>query len=173
MAFTRLQQGQVQEHVLDAEWHHRGLPERCLHRQLHEPEHRGQQDYSNYMTSHHGSYYNCSGAGAGYAYFRSGKPTTCYPPVGSWRDQVNTHQSHELRVTTSEENRFRATLGAYWEVRHQRRHELQLSDDPAVRSGQSRDFSGRRPGLRGRDRPDSRLLREGSEPAPGHEHGVR
>ncbi len=75
-----------------------------------------QQDYSNYLTSKHGSYYDCSGQGAGYAYFRSKKPTTCYAPVGSWRDQVeNTHQSHELRFTTSEDLRVRATFGGYWE----------------------------------------------------------
>ena len=75
-----------------------------------------QQDYSNYLTSKHGSYYDCSGQGAGYAYFRSAKPTTCYAPIGSWRDQVqNTHQSHELRLTTSEDNRIRGTFGAFWE----------------------------------------------------------
>jgi outer membrane receptor protein involved in Fe transport len=75
-----------------------------------------QADYSNYLTAKHGSYYSCSGAGAGYAYFRSKKPTTCYPAVGTWRDQVeNDHQSHEIRVQTSEDNRLRATVGAYWE----------------------------------------------------------
>jgi outer membrane receptor protein involved in Fe transport len=76
----------------------------------------GQQDYSNYMRSRHGSYYACSGAGAGYAYFRSAKPTTCYAPVGSWRDQVrNTHQSHEFRVSTNEDYRLRGLVGAFWE----------------------------------------------------------
>jgi iron complex outermembrane receptor protein len=75
-----------------------------------------QGDYSNYLTSKHGSYYSCSGAGAGYAYFRSAKPTTCYAPVGSWRDQVeNDHQSHEIRVQSSDENRLRGLVGAYWE----------------------------------------------------------
>lgn len=75
-----------------------------------------QADYSNYLTSHHGSYYACSGAGAGYAYFRSTKATTCYPAVGSWRDQVDlTHQSHELRISTSEDNRLRGLLGAFYE----------------------------------------------------------
>ena len=75
-----------------------------------------QADYSNYMTSKHGSYYACSGAGAGYAYFQSKKATTCYAPVGSWRDQVeNTHQSHEIRVQSSDDNRIRGLLGAYWE----------------------------------------------------------
>ena len=76
----------------------------------------GQQDYSNYLKSAHGSYYDCAGQGAGYAYFRSKKPTTCYAPLGSWRDQViNTHQSHELRLTTSEDYRVRGTFGAFWE----------------------------------------------------------
>ncbi len=75
-----------------------------------------QSDYSNYQTSRHGSYYACSGSGAGYAYFRSSKPTTCYKPTGSWRDQVDiTHQSHELRVSTSDEYRLRALLGAFYE----------------------------------------------------------
>jgi len=75
-----------------------------------------QQDYSNYLTSKHGSYYSCSGQGAGYAYFRSAKPTTCYAPVGSWRDVVeNTHQSHEIRLTTNDDYRVRGTFGAFWE----------------------------------------------------------
>jgi outer membrane receptor protein involved in Fe transport len=76
----------------------------------------GQQDYSNYMRSAHGAYYACSGQGAGYSYFRSKKPTTCYAPVGSWRDQVrNTHQSHEFRLSTDEDYRLRALAGAFWE----------------------------------------------------------
>jgi iron complex outermembrane receptor protein len=75
-----------------------------------------QGDYSNYMRSHHGSYYACSGAGAGYAYFRSKKATTCYPATGSWLDTVrNTHLSHEFRVSTSDDNRIRGLVGAYWE----------------------------------------------------------
>jgi outer membrane receptor protein involved in Fe transport len=75
-----------------------------------------QADYSNYLRSAHGSYYACTGQGAGYSYFRSAKPTTCYAPVGSWNDQVqNTHQSHEIRLSTNEENRFRALVGGYWE----------------------------------------------------------
>ena len=76
----------------------------------------GQQDYSNYLRSFHGSYYACSGAGAGYEYFRSAKPTTCYPPVGSWRDQVrNTHQSHAFFVSTNEDYRLRGLVGTFWE----------------------------------------------------------
>jgi outer membrane receptor protein involved in Fe transport len=75
-----------------------------------------QNDYSNYLTSGAGSLYDCTGKGAPYATFRSAKPTTCYAPVGSWNDIVeNTHQSHELRFATDEDNRLRATLGGYWE----------------------------------------------------------
>jgi iron complex outermembrane receptor protein len=76
----------------------------------------GQQDYSNYMRSNHGAYYACSGKGAGYVYFRSAKPTTCYVPVGAWRDQVrNTHTSHEFRISTSEDYRLRGLAGAFYE----------------------------------------------------------
>ncbi len=82
-----------------------------------------QADYSNYLTSKHGSYYDCTGANAAYYYFshpkggvRSTKPTSCYAPVGSWRDVVkNTHQSHELRFSTPEENRIRGLVGGYYE----------------------------------------------------------
>jgi hypothetical protein len=36
--------------------------------------------------------------------------------LGSWHDQVrNTHQSHELRVSTPDESHARGTAGAYWE----------------------------------------------------------
>jgi iron complex outermembrane recepter protein len=81
----------------------------------------GQQDYSNYMRSTTGSYYACIGPGA--LYFNpsnfpslAGHKLQCYPPVGSWRDQVhNTHVSHELRVSTDQDQRIRALAGIYWE----------------------------------------------------------
>ena len=80
----------------------------------------GQQDYSNYLRNF-GVYYSCIGPGAGY--FNSGifpalanKPLKCYPPVGNWLDVVqNKHQSHEIRLGTSEGQRLRALVGAYWE----------------------------------------------------------
>ena len=88
-----------------------------------------QQDYSNYLRSPHGSWYACSGAGAGYYYFRfkknnsaadkgasTAKPTTCFSPVGSWRDQVrSTHESHEIRLQTPEDKRLRGLVGAFYE----------------------------------------------------------
>jgi len=78
----------------------------------------GQQDYSNYLRSASGSAYACTGAGSvfGSYYWLSKKPTTCYAPVGAWRDQVqNTHQSHEFRVTTPTDKRLRALVGAFYE----------------------------------------------------------
>jgi iron complex outermembrane receptor protein len=87
----------------------------------------GQQDYSNYMRSAVGSYYACIGTGAGY--FNSGAkhfpgpfpglagtPLQCSTAVGSWRDIVrNTHQSHELRLSSNAEYRLRGLVGLYWE----------------------------------------------------------
>jgi iron complex outermembrane receptor protein len=81
----------------------------------------GQQDYSNYVRSGNGSFYGCIGPGAGY--FNTSKfpalvghQLQCYAPVGNWHDIVsNEHQSHEFRVSTNEEYRLRALVGAYWE----------------------------------------------------------
>ncbi len=81
----------------------------------------GQQDYSNYMRSTVGSYYACIGTGA--PYFNPGRfpgltgsPLQCYASVGNWRDQVrNTHQSHEIRLSTNADYRLRALVGGYWE----------------------------------------------------------
>ncbi len=81
----------------------------------------GQQDYSNYLRSASGSYYGCIGPGAGYFNAQkfpslTGKPLTCYPPVGYWHDALeNQHQSHDLRFSTPERYRVRGVLGAFWE----------------------------------------------------------
>jgi iron complex outermembrane recepter protein len=81
----------------------------------------GQQDYSNYMRSHTGSYYACIGTGAYYFNPKNypslkGKPLTCYAPVGDWEDIVqNQHQSHEFRISTPTDWRLRGLFGAYWE----------------------------------------------------------
>jgi iron complex outermembrane receptor protein len=75
-----------------------------------------QADYSNYMRSFTGSYYTCTGKGGNGGYFKSSKPATCYAPVGDWNDNVkNTHQSHEIRISTNEEDRLRGVFGAFWE----------------------------------------------------------
>jgi outer membrane receptor protein involved in Fe transport len=75
-----------------------------------------QQDYSNYLRSAVGSNYDCTGSGARYAYYRDAKPTTCYAPVGNWNDTTrNTHLSQELRVSTPDDWRLRALVGAFYE----------------------------------------------------------
>ena len=72
-----------------------------------------QQDYTNYARSAGGMYYQCTGTSAGIS--SAGKPT-CYSPVGYWHDQVSsTHQSHELRLSNSEDDRFRFIGGLYYE----------------------------------------------------------
>jgi iron complex outermembrane receptor protein len=76
-----------------------------------------QADYSNYMRSNGGGYYTCTGAGATYGSYRTAKPTSCYAPVGDWNDNVrNTHQTHELRFSTSDDYRLRGLFGAFWEA---------------------------------------------------------
>lgn len=74
-----------------------------------------QNDYSNYLTSATGQYYACTGKGSE-GLGGSTKPETCYAPTGNWNDTVeNDHQSHEIRLSTSEDNRIRALVGGFWE----------------------------------------------------------
>jgi iron complex outermembrane receptor protein len=74
-----------------------------------------QADYSNYLRSGGGQYYACSGVGSGGLGAKT-TPHTCYAPVGNWNDTVNnTHQSHEIRLSTSEDNRLRGLVGGFWE----------------------------------------------------------
>ncbi len=73
-----------------------------------------QQDYTNYSRTAAGMYYQCTGLYGG-AYWGNGL-SQCYSPQGYWHDSVrNTHQSHELRVSTPEDKRIRVIAGAFWE----------------------------------------------------------
>ena len=76
-----------------------------------------QADYSNYLTSVSGSYYSCSGSTAtAYHYYASSHKQHCAAPTGSWEDIVkNTHQSHEIRFSTPDDQRVRGLFGAFWE----------------------------------------------------------
>ena len=68
-------------------------------------------DYTNYARGVYADYYQCFGANK--------SPTgtaTCYSPVSAWREQEkNTHQSHEIRLSTPDEWRLRGIVGAFWE----------------------------------------------------------
>jgi iron complex outermembrane receptor protein len=70
-------------------------------------------DYTNYARGFYADYYQCFGAGSGAA----GNPNaTCYTPSATWHsNERNTHQQHEFRLSTPDEWRLRAIVGAYWE----------------------------------------------------------
>jgi outer membrane receptor protein involved in Fe transport len=91
-----------------------------------------QQDYTNYARGVYGYYYQCTGL----SYTRSATSNqhaypigpgnanaTCYTPSAVWQEkEKNTHQSHEFRLSTPDDWRFRGIAGAYWE-------EFKLYDD--------------------------------------------
>jgi iron complex outermembrane recepter protein len=69
------------------------------------------QDYTNYARGVYGYYYQC----AGYSK-HSAASGQCYTPSTVWRENLrNTHQSHELRLSTPDDWRIRGLVGAYWE----------------------------------------------------------
>jgi iron complex outermembrane receptor protein len=77
-----------------------------------------QMDYTNYSRGHYAGYYQCDYPGYP---FKGGTPTAgsagfCYSPSAYWHEQAkNTHQSHELRLSTPDDWRLRAIGGIYWE----------------------------------------------------------
>ena len=87
------------------------------------------QDYTNYARGVYGDYYQCTGGA-----IAPGTKPTCYSPVSSWHDTVkNTHQSHEFRLTTPDDERIRGLFGAYYEkFSDSRCDELQLQDHSIV-----------------------------------------
>jgi iron complex outermembrane receptor protein len=67
------------------------------------------QDYTNYARATYAEYYQCA-ANANYL------TAPCFTPSSTWRDlERNTHQSHELRVSTSAAARMRAIGGLFYE----------------------------------------------------------
>ncbi len=78
------------------------------------------QDYTNYSRGVYADYYQCYGPGTGYAVNGgAGDPnltSTCFSPSATWRElERNTHMSHEFRLSTPDNWRFRAIGGAFWE----------------------------------------------------------
>jgi iron complex outermembrane recepter protein len=68
------------------------------------------QDYTNYARGVFAYYYQCAGYGS------SPAEGQCYSPSTIWREsERNTHQSHELRLSTPDSWRIRGTVGGYWE----------------------------------------------------------
>jgi outer membrane receptor protein involved in Fe transport len=74
-----------------------------------------QQDYTQYARGIYADYYQCVNPTA-----PSGSPSPaaaqCFSPSATWHDRArNTHQSHELRVTTPEHWRLRGIGGLFYE----------------------------------------------------------
>ncbi len=75
------------------------------------------QDYTNYARGVYADYYQCHGAEP-----VNGLAAACGSPSSTWNDtERNTHQSHELRVSTPDDWRLRGIVGAFWE-------DLKISD---------------------------------------------
>jgi iron complex outermembrane recepter protein len=69
------------------------------------------QDYTNYARGLYADYYQCHGAEPA-----NGLAATCFSPSTVWNEtEHNTHQSHELRLSTPDDWRLRGIVGAFWE----------------------------------------------------------
>jgi len=69
------------------------------------------QDYTNYARSYYVGYYQCVNP-------QPGNPLTaqCFSPSSTWHDvERNTHQSHELRLSTPADWRIRGIGGLFYE----------------------------------------------------------
>jgi iron complex outermembrane recepter protein len=70
-----------------------------------------QQDLTNYSRGVFSSYYQCTGISA-----KAAAAGQCYTPSSIWYDtEKNTHQSHEIRLSTPDDWRIRAIGGLYYE----------------------------------------------------------
>ena len=67
-------------------------------------------DYTAYSRGPFAAYYQCNIVATPTA------PATCYSPSATWHNiERNTHQSHEFRVSTPDEDRVRGIAGIFWE----------------------------------------------------------
>jgi outer membrane receptor protein involved in Fe transport len=65
-------------------------------------------DYTAYARGPFADYYQCN--------ITPGPGATCYSPSATWRNiERNTHQSHEVRVSSPDDARVRALGGLFWE----------------------------------------------------------
>jgi iron complex outermembrane recepter protein len=63
-------------------------------------------DYTAYARGHYADYYQCT----------HGATPMCYSPSSTWQNILrNTHQSHELRLSTPDDLRIRFIGGLFWE----------------------------------------------------------
>jgi len=72
-----------------------------------------QQDYTAYTRGIYADYYQCVSHKES---AKDGAAVRCYSPSAYWRNtQRNTHQNHEIRLSTPDDWRARAIVGAFWE----------------------------------------------------------
>jgi outer membrane receptor protein involved in Fe transport len=75
-----------------------------------------QQDYTNYSRGVFGYYYQCTGVSYSKTPGNAGATAKCYSPSVVWQEtEKNTHQSHEIRLSTPDDWRIRGIGGLYWE----------------------------------------------------------
>jgi iron complex outermembrane recepter protein len=73
------------------------------------------QDYTSYARGYYADYYQCVNPTATSA-TPNPAAAQCFSPSSTWRDiERNTHQSHELRVSTPADWRIRAIGGLFYE----------------------------------------------------------
>jgi iron complex outermembrane recepter protein len=69
-------------------------------------------DYTNYARGVFADYYQCYGPGSAV----NPLPSTCFSPSATWRSvERNEHLQNELRVSTPDDWRLRAIVGAFYE----------------------------------------------------------
>jgi iron complex outermembrane receptor protein len=68
------------------------------------------QDYTNYARATYADYYQCVNPS------QTAATAQCFTPSSTWRDiERNTHQSHELRLSTPDDWRIRGIGGLFYE----------------------------------------------------------
>ncbi|MGB8328094.1 MAG: TonB-dependent receptor [Steroidobacteraceae bacterium] len=80
-------------------------------------------DYTHYARGNYSTYYNCDGPNVyGPPAYYTGNPATrrakdiCFSPSQTWHDiQKNTHQNHEIRLSTPDDWRIRGIVGGFYE----------------------------------------------------------
>src|SRR5580704_3707459 len=83
-------------------------------------------DYTNYARGPFAAYYQCNGP-----QFTPGATAICYSPSSIWHNiERNTHQSHEIRLSTPDDTRVRAIGGLFWEDYRIQTSQNFLYDDP-------------------------------------------
>jgi iron complex outermembrane recepter protein len=71
------------------------------------------QDYTAYSRGAFAVYYQCNGPALPNG---TGTKNICYSPSAFWNDiENNTHQTHELRLSTPDDWRARGIFGLFWE----------------------------------------------------------